>query len=108
MHRCRVFCLGPCRPARWRSRSAANTAMSKAASLLLVQTMGRDHCMGAGNFVPYQGQYSVEEGFLEVDAPLLKNQYVQSLDLNAAGRFTDYSTSGAVQTWKLGSDQPGQ
>jgi iron complex outermembrane recepter protein len=63
---------------------------------------GATTAWGAGNFVPYQGQYTVEEGFLEVDAPILKDQYVQSLNLNAAGRFTNYSTSGAVQTWKLG------
>ncbi len=57
---------------------------------------------GGGNFQQYAGQYNVEEGFLEVNAPLLKNNFVQSLDFNAAGRFTDYSTSGEVQTWKLG------
>jgi outer membrane receptor protein involved in Fe transport len=36
------------------------------------------------------------------NAPILKDNFVQSLDFNAAGRFTDYSTSGQVQTWKLG------
>jgi iron complex outermembrane receptor protein len=56
----------------------------------------------AGNFVPYRGQYHVEEGFLEVDAPILKDTVVESLDFNAAGRVTSYSTSGAVETWKLG------
>ena len=56
----------------------------------------------AGNFVPFKGQYNTKEAFVEVDAPLLKDQFVQTLNLNAAGRFTDYSTSGAVQTWKLG------
>ncbi|HEU0096994.1 MAG TPA: TonB-dependent receptor, partial [Rhizomicrobium sp.] len=56
----------------------------------------------AGNFVPYRGQYNVEEGFLEVDAPILKDNIVQSLNLNAAGRITGYSTSGMVETWKLG------
>lgn len=56
----------------------------------------------AGNFVPYRGQYHVEEGFLEVDAPILKDSLIQSLDFNAAGRLTGYSTSGLVQTWKLG------
>jgi len=44
----------------------------------------------------------VRARFLEDDAPLLKDNFVQSLDFNAAGRFTDYSTSGQVQTWKLG------
>ena len=56
----------------------------------------------AGNFRPYSGQYSVEEGFLEIDAPLLKDNIVQDLSLNAAGRITNYSTSGLVETWKLG------
>ncbi len=55
-----------------------------------------------GNFITYQGQYHVEEGFLEVDAPILKDDIVQSLSFNAAGRITGYSTSGLVQTWKLG------
>jgi iron complex outermembrane receptor protein len=57
----------------------------------------------AGNFRPYDGQYEVEEGFLEVDAPILKNQYVNDLNFNAAGRLTNYSNSGLVQTWKLGA-----
>ena len=45
---------------------------------------------------------NVREGFLEVNVPVLKDTFVQSLDLNAAGRMTDYSTSGLVETWKLG------
>ncbi|HUE63670.1 MAG TPA: TonB-dependent receptor [Rhizomicrobium sp.] len=41
----------------------------------------------------------------EVDAPLVKDvPLIQSLSLNLAGRYTDYSTSGAVQTWKIGGD----
>jgi iron complex outermembrane recepter protein len=57
---------------------------------------------GGGNFPQFAGQYNVKEGFLEINAPILKDNFVQSLDFNAAGRFTDYSTSGQVQTWKLG------
>jgi outer membrane receptor protein involved in Fe transport len=45
---------------------------------------------------------NVREGFLEIEAPILKDTFVQSLDFNAAGRMTDYSTSGLVETWKLG------
>ncbi len=56
----------------------------------------------AGNFLTYRGQYHVEEGFLEVDAPILKDNIVQSLNVSAAGRLTGYSTSGMVETWKLG------
>lgn len=57
---------------------------------------------GGGNFAQFSGHYHVEEGFLEINAPLLKNDFIQSLDFNAAGRVTGYSTSGTVQTWKLG------
>jgi outer membrane receptor protein involved in Fe transport len=46
---------------------------------------------------------SVAEGALEFNVPLLKDlPFVQSLDLNAAGRYTYYNTSGDVQTWKIG------
>jgi outer membrane receptor protein involved in Fe transport len=55
-----------------------------------------------GNFSPAQGHYYTYEGFVETDMPLLKDIFVDSLTLNAAGRVTDYSTSGAVETWKLG------
>ena len=58
--------------------------------------------LSSGNFSQWAGHYYVNEGFLEVDAPLLKNSVVESLDLNTAGRITDYSTSGMVETWKLG------
>jgi outer membrane receptor protein involved in Fe transport len=41
----------------------------------------------------------------ELNVPLLKDlPLVQSLDANLAGRYTDYSTSGSVQTWKIGLD----
>jgi len=56
----------------------------------------------SGNILSWAGQYNVEEGFVEFDVPLLKDQIVQSLNFNAAGRYTSYSTSGSVQTWKLG------
>jgi len=46
---------------------------------------------------------SVAEGALEFNVPLLRNlPFVQSLDLNAAGRYTYYNTNGDVQTWKIG------
>ena len=46
---------------------------------------------------------TVAEGALEFNVPLLKDlPFVQGLDLNAAGRFTNYNTNGDVQTWKVG------
>jgi len=55
-----------------------------------------------GNFSAFSGHYSVAEGFGEVTVPVLKDSFVQSLDFNTAGRITSYSTSGMVETWKLG------
>jgi outer membrane receptor protein involved in Fe transport len=55
-----------------------------------------------GNFAPFQGRYTVKEAFLELDVPLLRDSVIKSLNLNAAGRVTDYSTSGRVETWKVG------
>src|SRR3569833_1244824 len=72
------------------------------ASQSQIQAINLTSPYAAGNFRPYSGQYSVEEGFLEIDAPILKNNIVQDLSLNAAGRITNYSTSGLVETWKLG------
>ncbi len=51
----------------------------------------------------YSGSVSVKEGYLEVGVPLARDvTALQSLDLNAAIRVTDYSTSGSVTTWKVG------
>lgn len=52
---------------------------------------------------PTGGSYSVREAFGEVEAPLLADlPFVKSLSLNGAVRYTDYSTSGGVTSWKLG------
>lgn len=58
----------------------------------------------AGNFTASSGKYSVTEGFLETVVPLASDtSFAESLDLNAAVRLTDYSTSGFVTTWKVGA-----
>jgi outer membrane receptor protein involved in Fe transport len=46
---------------------------------------------------------NVKEVSGEILVPLLKDvPFFQSLDVNVAGRYTDYSTSGSVETWKVG------
>ncbi len=50
-----------------------------------------------GNFLPTIGHYEVAEGYVETVVPLLKG-----LDFNGAARYTSYSTSGQVETWKAG------
>lgn len=55
-----------------------------------------------GNFKNFYGKYDTKEAFLEFNVPLLKDQGVDSLAVDAAGRLTDYSTSGKVETYKFG------
>lgn len=56
-----------------------------------------------GNYKPGRGKYNVKEAFAEVVVPLLRDAPVaKSLDLNLAGRVTDYSVSGTVGTYKAG------
>jgi iron complex outermembrane recepter protein len=50
------------------------------------------------NYLSSKGQYTVKEAFVEVDVPLF-----EGFDLNGAVRYTDYSTSGSVVTWKVGA-----
>ncbi|HYV34989.1 MAG TPA: TonB-dependent receptor, partial [Gemmataceae bacterium] len=64
--------------------------------------LGASGVWESGNFSQFAGQYNVQEGFLELTVPVLKDTFVQSLEFNAAGRITSYSNSGLVQTWKLG------
>jgi outer membrane receptor protein involved in Fe transport len=74
----------------------------KEAAVTTADLNGDLGALGGGNFVGIRGQYNVIEGFAELDIPLIKNGIVNSLDGNLAGRMTSYSTSGLVETWKLG------
>lgn len=66
--------------------------------------MSRVNSYWAGNYKPIHGSFDVKEGFVEVVAPVLKDaDWAESLDLNAAVRATDYSSSGYVTTWKVGA-----
>lgn len=48
---------------------------------------------------------NVWEFALEGIIPVIKDvPLIQSFDVNLAGRYTEYSISGAVQTWKVGLD----
>jgi iron complex outermembrane recepter protein len=72
-------------------------AATEAANALALQS-----AYAAGNFSDFSGEYGTKEGFAEINAPLLKHQWVESLNFDAAGRLTDYTTSGRVETWKIG------
>lgn len=55
------------------------------------------------NPVALRGTSKVTEGFAETVIPLAKDvPFAKLLELNAAARYTHYSLSGNVTTWKLG------
>jgi iron complex outermembrane recepter protein len=57
----------------------------------------------AGNYHNGRGSYSVKEAYLEANVPLLKSDSAGEVNLNLAGRKTNYSTSGSVNSWKAGA-----
>lgn len=52
--------------------------------------------------LPTAGEYDVNELYVELSVPLLKETFGKSLDLSLAGRYSDYSTSGSNFTPKYG------
>lgn len=77
--------------AEWRKISARTT----------VDDGSRDAIYRLINTQPFAAEYSVKEVYTELQIPVLKDRtLVEALDLNLAARLTDYSTSGAVTTWK--------
>ena len=54
---------------------------------------------------PFTGSFNVKEGFVEFGVPILKDlSFAKSLSAQLAARYTDYSISGTVTTWKTGLD----
>ncbi len=53
------------------------------------------------NFVPLKGEFNVKEAFGEIAVPLLSLPRL-SLTANGAARYSDYSTSGGIWSWKYG------
>lgn len=55
------------------------------------------------NFTPLRGAFDVKEGFAEVAIPLVKSTGAIEAGINGAARYSDYSTSGGIWSWKLGA-----
>ncbi len=50
-----------------------------------------------------KGSDSIQEAFGELNIPLLKNlPFIESLDLHASGRFSNYLSYGSNETYKVG------
>jgi outer membrane receptor protein involved in Fe transport len=57
----------------------------------------------AGNYHNASGTYNVREAYVEANLPVLKSDGWGEASLNLADRHTHYSTSGHVESWKLGA-----
>ena len=57
----------------------------------------------AGNQAPAtSGAYSVHEVFGELNVPIVKDlPFAQSIDLDVAGRYSNYSTAGSATSWNI-------
>ncbi len=67
------------------------------------EAMSRAQAWFAVNPLPGAGEVSAKEAYAEAGLPMFKDlPLIKALDLNAAVRRTDYSTSGGVTTWKFG------
>lgn len=86
------------------------TITSNANPLATVNCTGLRLCnpsqaLWAGAVLPMNASDNVWEVATEADVPLLRNApLAQSLDIDLAGRFADYSVTGSVETWKIGID----
>lgn len=78
----------------WRSESQ-HTLVDPQAELSLYEST---------NAKSFSGSFTVREAYLETVVPLTSSLHgAGALELNGAARFTSYSTSGDVTTWKVGA-----
>ncbi|WP_167765404.1 TonB-dependent siderophore receptor [Brevundimonas sp. S30B] len=57
---------------------------------------------GVGRASRTQGSFDVTEAFAEISIPVLRDlPFAQAVDLSAAYRYSDYSTSGGADTWNV-------
>ncbi|WOF44421.1 TonB-dependent receptor [Sphingopyxis indica] len=55
------------------------------------------------NYSATNGKFDVKEVFGEINVPLLDIEGAAKLEVNGAARYSDYSTSGGIWSWKTGS-----
>ncbi len=87
-------------------KQTSNTDPSKSIDLTGLRTQTSTFILkyNSTNVGSTQAKQNVKEAYAEIAVPILKDvPFFRALDLNAAVRYTDYSTSGSVETWKVGA-----
>lgn len=64
--------------------------------------LSRAQAFSTFNFSAINGGFNVKEGFAEVAIPLLKQDF-SDLEFSGAARYSHYSNTGSVWSWKLGA-----
>ena len=86
--------------AEWRQEKAIGSSDALSQQ---IQPNGSAGAFALGNQGPLNGEYNVKEIYGETVIPLIHGAPgAEAFDLNGAVRHTDYSVSGAVNTWKMG------
>lgn len=67
-----------------------------------VDPLSQANALGTLNSSATNGGFNVKEAFAEVNVPLLDITDVLKLEINGAARYSDYSTSGGIWSWKTG------
>ncbi len=67
-----------------------------------VDPLSLANALGTLNSSATNGSFNVKEAFAEVNVPLLDIADVLKLEVNGAARYSDYSTSGGIWSWKTG------
>ncbi|WP_428684936.1 TonB-dependent receptor plug domain-containing protein [Sphingopyxis sp.] len=67
-----------------------------------VDPLSLANALGTLNSSATNGSFNVKEVFAEVNVPLLDITDTLKLEINGAARYSDYSTSGGIWSWKTG------
>jgi iron complex outermembrane receptor protein len=84
--------------------NAPSTLVADCTGLRFNCVQGQTPFFSNAQVTPISEGERVGEAAVEVEFPLFKDSAVGSANLNGAFRYTDYSTSGSVTTWKIGGD----
>lgn len=67
-----------------------------------VDPLSKANALSVLNSSATNGSFNVKEAFVEVNMPLLDITDALKLEINGAARYSDYSTSGGIWSWKTG------
>ncbi|MES2453104.1 MAG: TonB-dependent receptor [Pseudomonadota bacterium] len=67
-----------------------------------IDPMSKANAFATLNSAPTNGRFSVKEVFGEVNLPLIDLKDAVHFEINGAARYSDYSTSGGIWSWKTG------